>query len=284
MSADLPALQIIAPPPAAPEITPTCVAPPTENTRSVPDDSINIQNASWLVYTLPEFSVPIYQIFPRCVMPLIKTPTHGTLYAPKTENAQRPPNEPQSTPDMSADLPALQIIAPPPAAPEITPTCVAPPTENTRSVPDAPTNIQNASWHVYALPEFSVPIYQIFPRCVMPLIKTPTHGTPYAPKIEIAQQPPDETESFLDTLTDLPAPQIIIPPPIAPYITRPTWIGGAGHDHRSDSHSRPTADLLAKLEASLIDVAGDGHCQYAAALASIAPAEWHLPLLQGSSI
>ena len=85
-------------------------------------------------------------------------------------------------------------------------------------------------------------------------------------------------------MTDHPAPRIAIPPPVATDITPPWWVGGAGHDHRSNPHTGPTADLLVKLDASLVDVAGNGHCQYAAVLASIAPAYWHQPLLSGSGI
>ena len=65
--------------------------------------------------------------------------------------------------------------------------------------------------------------------------------------------------------------------------TNPTWIGGGGDGQHPDPCQPDwTAALIAKLDASLVDVAGDGHCQYAAVFASIAPAEWHQPLLSGS--
>ena len=331
---DLPASQIVLPPSIASVLTPTCAAAPTENTRSTPADSTNVQNALLHVFPLPYFVVPFYPIFLRCVMPPTEWLTHGTPYASKTKNTQRPPNEAESSLDILADLPASQITIPPPVASVPPQTCAATPTKNTRSTPADPTNGPNDALHKHAQPacakpacktflrctmplidifqhqkmfkttrslptiaestegltdhgimhpDFVVPFYPIFLRCVMPTTEWLTHGTPYAVKTKNAQRPPNEVESTPDMLADLPTSQIVIPPLIAPYIT-PTWTGGAGQDHRSDPHTGPTADLLAKLAASLIDVAGDGHCQYAAALASIAPADWHPPLLRGSKI
>ena len=155
--------------------------------------------------------------------------------------------------------------------------------QNTRLAQDDPANPQGASLQVTTLSEFLGRIYRIFLHCIMPPTVCPTRFGPAAPKPKSARSTRGSTNNTPEVLAHLTATRDTTPPSSTPVFP-PTWCGGAGNGHRSSPHSGSTMDLLAQLEATLVDVAGDGHCQYAAALASIAPTEWHQPLLSGSSI
>ena len=152
------------PPHALAAFTTICTPENVQNPQGASKGSANAQNHTLHIVLAPDSSLPFYPMSGRCVMPPTEIPTRvGTPNASKTENAQRPPNEAESTLSVLANLPASQIVLPPTIASVFTPTCAPAPTKNTQSTPDAPTNVQNALLHVLPLPDFLVPFYRYAP-------------------------------------------------------------------------------------------------------------------------